>query len=87
MSHIGYCISCYGREKPTYVFSVTISLTRESLLKILNRGDMINGEPLSENKFWRIRSHVIGDVENGWNGHLDYFLEGYNLPEDCSDWE
>lgn len=47
---------------------------------------MINSEPLSENGFGRIRSHVIGDVENGWNGHLDYFLEGYNLPEDCSDW-
>lgn len=87
MTHIGYCNSCYGREKPTYVFSAPISLTRESLLKILNRENMINGEPLSENEFWNMRNHVIGDVEIGCDGRLDCFLEGHNLPEECSDWE
>ncbi len=81
--HIGYCISCYGES--SYVFSVPISSTRNRVQSLIGLASPI-GEHLTRDQLMSLRVDLLGEVEIGWDDHLNYFIEGHNLPEDDSEW-
>ena len=74
MKILQYRIGCYGKE--SYVFGVPIRASERWLKSVLRRKDLIDATPLTAAQFDTLKRRVSNGSEIGWDGTLEYFLEG-----------
>jgi hypothetical protein len=76
--HVGYCLGCYRDNR--VIYSIPLDATTETLLGMIERPNVINGEALTKREFAAVFPHVVGTIELCWHDDLEFVIEGMNLP-------